>query len=157
MHTRVSAQKSGFFIDKHYWKVAQDSDNLPAIAGCCPITPVMIERLPVLQPLLAYLLFCLPLIIDWRDQRHGTLDLHQHNVLDGTGGPTLAVEGHRLLKKGSFLRSSKARQDRAAYVATMLFSRRTTVGECDADRHCKLFRAKSGMMAREIACEPEFT
>src|SRR6266566_1834077 len=74
---------------------------VPYEGGC--LTPLSIERLPVLQPLLAHLLFCLALIIDGRNQGHGTLDLHQHNVLDGTGGPTLAVEGHRLLKERSSL------------------------------------------------------
>src|SRR6266566_9039828 len=74
---------------------------LPYEGGC--LTLMSIERLPVMQPLLAHLLFCLALIIDWRNQGHSMLDLHQHNVLDGTGGPTLAVESHCLLKERSFL------------------------------------------------------
>src|SRR6266702_2426624 len=74
---------------------------VPYEGGC--LTSKSIERLPVLQPLLAHLLFCLALIINWRNQGCGTLDLHQHNVLDGTGGPTLAVESHRLIKERSFL------------------------------------------------------
>ena len=50
---------------------------------------------------MAHLLFCLPLIIGWRNQGHGMLDLHQDNVLDGTDNSTVAVEGNCLFKKRS--------------------------------------------------------
>src|SRR6266699_4024622 len=78
-------------------------------AFTCLLTLEVIERLPVTQPAFANLVFRLPLIIGWRDQGDGTLDLHQHNVPDGAGGPTVPIEGERLLKERSvFVDGSRA-------------------------------------------------
>ncbi len=55
------------FLNKHHWRVAQDPDDLPAVAYRGPLTPVKIERLPVTQPAITNLVFRLPLIIGWGD------------------------------------------------------------------------------------------
>ena len=44
----------------------------------------------------------LPLIIGRGDQGQGSLDLHQDDMLDGAGGPTVPIESERLLKNEPF-------------------------------------------------------
>ncbi len=84
---------------EHHVLISPLACDLPAVAGGCPLTPVMIERLPVTQPAITNLVFRPPLIIGWGDQGQGTLDPHQDNMLDRTGGPAGAVESQRLLKE----------------------------------------------------------
>src|SRR5437764_6256353 len=62
-----------------------------------------VERVPILEPGGPNLLLCLSLVIGWREQGHGSFDLHQHDTADGAHGSALPIECEPLLKDGSLL------------------------------------------------------
>ena len=76
------------------------------------------EFLPIPTPSSAHLRLAVAQIIDWRDQRGRTLDLHQHDVVLDGGRASPPVELDDLVKPRPFAKDCRRPFEAVALTAT---------------------------------------